>query len=462
MPKPKTTYICSECGKEQLKWVGRCPACGLFSTYEERTVQASSPGGARKSGGAVFSAAAPVRLSEIDGAAGPIITPTGIGELDRVLNGGIVEGSLLLIGGEPGIGKSTLLLQVCDKLGKAGADTLYVSGEESARQIKLRADRLSITTDGLSVLSENNLESILAVMENRHAAGKNDIILIDSIQTVYSDESASQTGSVSQVRGAASLFMRAAKTRGTPVILVSHVTKDGGLAGPKILEHMVDTVLYFEGERHAGYRVIRSVKNRFGPAGEIGVFEMRGTGLEEIKNPSQYMLSGRSAGVPGSVVTATMEGSRPLLTEVQSLVAYSNFPAPRRTANGMDYNRVAMLLAVLEKRAGIALGNYDSYVNIAGGLKIMEPAADLAVLAATAGNFKNAAVPADTVIFGEVGLTGEVRGVTNADKRVAEARKLGFRRCVLPSANMGKNTSGKKDMELLGVSKITEMMDILY
>lgn len=448
MAKQKTVYVCRNCGYETGKWMGMCLQCKMYNTFDEYV-------GKTQAAGAINV----VALNEADDSFRENRTPTNITELDRVLNGGIVDGSLILIGGEPGIGKSTLLLQICESVGTQGKSILYVSGEESVQQIKMRANRLNVKSENISVVAETNYRSVESAINMVNP----DIVLIDSIQTVYIDDIPSAPGSVNQVRECTSALMRTAKKNGISIIIVGHVTKEGSIAGPKVLEHMVDTVLYFEGERHASYRIIRSVKNRFGPANEIGVFEMRDKGLVEILNPSEYMLSGRPEKAAGSVVTASMEGSRPILTEVQALISYTSFTTPRRSSNGVDYNRVVMLMAVLEKRLGFKLSTYDSYVNIAGGLKVAEPAVDLALVAAISGSYKNIPVDTKTLIFGEVGLTGEVRAVTKADNRVMEACKFGFTQCVMPQANLKQNPfQENKDIRVYGVSNIAEIMDLLF
>ena len=455
MPKQqaqKPVYICAECGYETVRWLGRCPSCMSYSSME-LTEQAAPPRQTPKARLGPAGPGAPSTLSNIDGDAGQR-TPTGIGELDGVLSGGVVDGSLILVGGDPGIGKSTLLLQICQNLGKSGKRTLYVSGEESAGQIKLRARRLGVDTENLLLYTETRMERVIEAA--REAAP--DFAVIDSIQTVYMEESGSAPGSVTQIRECASALMRFCKETGTAVWIVGHVTKEGSLAGPKVLEHMVDTVLYFEGDKRENCRIIRAVKNRFGGTDEIGVFEMRRDGLAEINSPSEYMLSGRPTDAPGSVVTCAVEGTRPILTEVQALVGHTSFGMPRRTATGLDYNRVVMLIAVLEKRAGLNLSNFDSYVNIAGGVKVTEPSIDAAVVLAVASSYKN--VPADpqTVVFGEVGLTGELRSVANAEKRIAEARKLGFAACLLPRANM-KGIKRPDGIRILGCVNVVELLN---
>ncbi len=449
MAKEKVVYTCSECGYEIGKWMGRCTSCGNFGTFKEATVKKSIPKSV--SSGDVK----PKKLDEIEKLSNERIK-TSINELDRVLSGGFVNGSLTLVGGDPGIGKSTLLLQICQNIGIQDKDILYVSGEESLQQIKLRANRLNITTENLSVLSETNMTLVESIILDE----KPDFVIIDSIQTVYKEEITSSAGSITQTRECVTSLMRIAKKHGISIIIVGHVTKEGALAGPKVLEHMVDTVIYFEGEKTASYRIIRTVKNRFGSTNEVGVFEMRQEGLVEISNPSKYMLSGRPIGVSGSAVTCSVEGTRPIMTEVQALVSYTNFGQPRRTANGLDYNRVVMLLAVIEKRCGLQLSNYDAYVNVAGGMKIIEPALDASVVSAVWSSFKNIAVDPFTLVFGEVGLSGEIRGVTNADRRVQEAAKLGFKRCIIPEVNLN-GLSVKSDIKVLGVSNISELINVL-
>ena len=452
MPKAKTIYSCRECGYQSGRWLGRCPSCASYNTMDEEGEVFIEP--SRGSAARSSKKTEALSLEDISDAAENRMT-TGIGELDRVLSGGIVEGSLVLIGGDPGIGKSTLLLQICNAIGEADKTILYVSGEESATQIKLRADRLGITTKKLLIASQTSVDNIKQLISQT----KPDLLIIDSIQTMYREDIASAPGSVSQVRECTSVFMRIAKEEGISVIIVGHVTKDGAIAGPRVLEHMVDVVLYFEGERRELYRLLRSVKNRYGSTNEIGVFEMNDKGLREITNPSEYMLAGRPIGVTGSVVTCSIEGTRPLLAEVQALVTYTNFGTPRRMASGMDYNRVVMLIAVLEKRAGLQLGSYDSYVNIAGGLKILEPALDASALLAVASSYRNKPVDPYTMVFGEVGLTGEMRAVAMAEKRLNEAVKLGFKACVLPQ----ENTKGLKipaGIRVFGAGNIAELLQV--
>lgn len=423
----KSVFFCQNCGHEENKWLGQCPACKEWNTFVEEkiTVSAGGKSGAARSGKETDINIVPLMNVSTDE---DERIQTQIQELDRVLGGGIVEGSLVLVGGDPGIGKSTLLLQVCQKLSSINKKVLYISGEESLKQIKLRANRMGEFSGNLFLLCETNLEMIRTAIEKQ----KPDMVVIDSIQTMYSEEVTSAPGSVSQVRESTNVFMQLAKGMNIAVFIVGHVTKEGTVAGPRVLEHMVDTVLYFEGDRHASYRILRSVKNRFGSTNEIGVFEMRKEGLIEVENPSEFMLSGKPENASGSVVACAMEGTRPMLMEIQALVCRSNFGMPRRTAAGIDYNRVNLLMAVLEKRVGLSLSNYDAYVNIAGGIRMNEPAIDLGVIMAVASSYKNKPVAEDMIVFGEVGLSGEVRAVTMPEQRVAEARKLGFKTCVLP------------------------------
>ena len=421
--KSKIVYICSECGFESAKWIGKCPDCGGWNTLVEDVVTTTKT--AKK---VTQSFSSPVKLSSVDTAKDPRIV-CGIGELDRVLGGGIVRGSLVLVGGEPGIGKSTILLQLIKSLEKDTA-FFYVSGEESEKQLKMRADRLQIKQD-LYVLTETDIGAVIRHTESM----KPDILIVDSIQTMYNPEIASAPSTVSQVRDVTLSLMKLAKDNGISVFVVGHVTKDGGIAGPKVLEHMVDCVLYFEGERHQSHRILRAVKNRFGSTNEIGVFEMTGEGLIEVKNPSSMMLEGRPQNTPGSTVICSLEGTRPLLAEVQALCAPTSFPAPRRMTTGADFNRVNLLLAVLEKRVGMNLSNQDVYVNIIGGMKILEPAADLGIICAVASAFRNKEIDPEIALIGEVGLTGELRAVTQLEKRLFELKKLGFSKCIVPESN---------------------------
>lgn len=451
----KSVFFCQNCGHEESKWLGQCPACKEWNTFVEEkiTVSAGGKSGAARSGKETDINIVPLMNVSTDE---DERIQTQIQELDRVLGGGIVEGSLVLVGGDPGIGKSTLLLQVCQKLSSINKKVLYISGEESLKQIKLRANRMGEFSGNLFLLCETNLEMIRTAIEKQ----KPDMVVIDSIQTMYSEEVTSAPGSVSQVRESTNVFMQLAKGMNIAVFIVGHVTKEGTVAGPRVLEHMVDTVLYFEGDRHASYRILRSVKNRFGSTNEIGVFEMRKEGLIEVENPSEFMLSGKPENASGSVVACAMEGTRPMLMEIQALVCRSNFGMPRRTAAGIDYNRVNLLMAVLEKRVGLPLSNYDSYVNIAGGIRMNEPAIDLGVIMAVASSYKNKPVAEDMIVFGEVGLSGEVRAVTMPEQRVAEARKLGFKTCVLPEVCV-KNIGHAEGIELVGVKSVAQAMDLI-
>lgn len=447
MAKGKNTaFFCKECGYESAKWMGQCPACHEWNTFVEEPAVKPVKGVASAAAGN----AEPVRISEVDTAETNRYS-SGFGELDRVLGGGIVTGSMVLVGGDPGIGKSTILLQVCANIAES-RKVLYVSGEESLRQIKMRADRIGEMPDNFLLLCETNLANIDAVIR-RH---KPDAVVIDSIQTMYCESSDSAPGSVSQVRESTSLLMQIAKGLGITVFIVGHVTKEGVVAGPRVLEHMVDTVLYFEGERNETYRIIRAVKNRFGATNEIGVFEMCKEGLRQVLNPSEYMLSGRPQGEPGSVVACLMEGTRPVLVEIQALVCHTNFGMPRRTAVGADYNRMNLLMAVLEKKIGMQLSSCDAYLNIAGGLKVNEPALDLGMLLAVISSFRNIPVPEKTIVFGEVGLTGEVRAVSQAKQRIAEAVKLGFEECILPYACL-KSVGNVNGIKLTGIRSVAEL-----
>ena len=454
----KTVFFCQNCGHEESKWLGQCPACKEWNTFVEEKVTVPKAGNASALGTAGGAAPQPVLLTSVDTDDDERIR-TGIGELDRVLGGGIVQGSLVLVGGDPGIGKSTLLLQVCQKLSAMGKKILYISGEESLKQIKLRADRMGTFSENLYLLCETNLELIRSSIERQ----KPDMAVIDSIQTMYNEEVSSAPGSVSQVRESTNVLLQLAKGLNIAIFIVGHVTKEGTVAGPRVLEHMVDTVLYFEGDRHVSYRILRGVKNRFGSTNEIGVFEMRREGLVEVENPSEYMLSGRPENASGSVVACAMEGTRPILMEIQALVCHSNFGMPRRTAAGLDYNRVNLLMAVLEKRAGLPLSSYDAYVNIAGGIRMNEPASDLGIVMAIASSYKNKPVPEDTIVFGEVGLSGEVRAVTMPEQRVAEAKKLGFKVCILPEVSRKslKNMGGQEELRIIGVRSINQAIDLL-
>ena len=453
----KSVFFCQNCGHEEAKWLGQCPMCGEWNTFVEEKIDSGITKGmtaaSRQTRESVREAKV-VPLTKVT-ANDDARCKTGIYELDRVLGGGIVPGSLVLVGGDPGIGKSTLLLQVCQKLSE-DKKVLYISGEESQAQIKLRANRMGNFSENLYLLCETNLEVIRGVIEKERP----EMVVIDSIQTMYSDAVSSAPGSVSQVRESTNIFLQLAKGLCIPVFIVGHVTKEGTVAGPRVLEHMVDTVLYFEGDRHASYRILRAVKNRFGSTNEIGVFEMRQTGLVEVKNPSEYMLSGRPENASGSVVACSIEGTRPILIEIQALVCHSNFGMPRRTAAGTDYNRVNLLMAVLEKRLGMALGNSDAYVNIAGGIRMNEPAIDLGIVMAIVSSFRNRPVDEKTIVFGEVGLSGEVRAVNMPEQRVAEARKLGFETCILPEVSL-KMVKGIKGIKLIGVKNIGDAVKMI-
>ena len=447
----KSIYFCQNCGHEESKWLGQCPMCREWNTFVEEKVTVSKGTAAKNT----VREAEVVTLSSVSTDQEDRMQ-TEIEELDRVLGGGVVPGSLVLLGGDPGIGKSTLLLQVCKRLSDQGRKVLYISGEESLKQIKLRANRMGTFSDHLLLLCETNLETIRQVIEREHPA----VAVIDSIQTMYSEEVTAAPGSVSQVREATNTLMQIAKGLNITIFIVGHVTKEGTVAGPRVLEHMVDTVLYFEGDRHASYRILRGVKNRFGSTNEIGVFEMRETGLEEVPNPSEYMLNGRPEDASGSVVACSMEGTRPILMEIQALVCRSNFGMPRRTAAGTDYNRVNLLMAVLEKRVGLPLSNYDAYINIAGGIRMNEPAIDLGIVMAIVSSYKNQSISPGTIVFGEVGLSGEVRAVSMPEQRVAEARKLGFKTCIMPqvSKDMLKKIEG---IEVIGVKSVNQAMNLI-
>ena len=445
MAKNKTVFVCSGCGYESPKWMGKCPACNEWNSfYEEKVMSSSSSNSSKKK-----EISKPIELNKIEGKTESKIS-TGFNELDRVLGGGLVNGSLILLGGEPGIGKSTLILQICNKI-KTDGKVLYISGEESGEQIKLRADRLGVKNDNLLFLSETNIENI----EENILSINPKLVIIDSVQTMYSEEITSAAGSVSQVREITAKIMRTCKDNAITTILIGHVTKDGNIAGPRVLEHMVDTVLYLEGERYFSYRMLRGVKNRFGSTNEIGMFEMASEGLVEITDPSKVLISERDENPSGSVIIATMEGTRPLLIEFQALTTPTVFGMPRRTANGIDYNRLAVLLAVLEKKVGLNLGNQDVYLNVVGGLKINEPAIDLGIIAATVSSFKNLPIDTKTVVLGEVGLTGEIRSVNLIEKRLKEAEKLGFKKCIIPETNK-KLLKENYKLDIIGVKNLNE------
>ena len=448
--KEKSVFYCKECGYESAKWMGQCPGCRQWNTMSEEKITVSSKGSIGKTDRkeVVLS-----RMSEISTAKEERVT-TGMKELDRVMGGGIVPGSLTLVGGDPGIGKSTLLLQTCRFLGNAGHFVLYISGEESLKQIKLRGERIGSFSDAVQLLCETNLDVIKEVIEKN----KPEIVVIDSIQTMYSDDVGSAPGSVSQVREATSVLMQIAKGLEISIFIVGHVTKEGTVAGPRVLEHMVDTVLYFEGDRHASYRILRGVKNRFGSTNEIGVFEMREQGLTEVENPSEFMLNGRPKGESGCIVTCSVEGTRPILIEIQALVCRTNFGIPRRQAIGMDLNRLNLLMAVLEKRLGMSMGDCDAYVNIAGGMRVTEPAIDLGIVLALVSSFRNRAIAEEVIAFGEVGLSGEVRAVSQMQTRVSEAKKLGFKTCVVP-VSCKDSLQDVKGMKLIFVASVTDAID---
>lgn len=451
--KNVSMYFCKECGYESTKWTGQCPGCKAWNTFVEAptiSTRTSYSQGSRQSLSVGFGVPKALKLDEIEANSEKRID-SGSKEMNRVLGGGIVPGSLVLVGGDPGIGKSTLLLQICRHLAAQGQDVLYISGEESLSQIKLRADRMGEFRGNLTFLAETNLD----VIENKLSIDKAQVVIIDSIQTMFRESVASAPGSVSQVREATSVMLRLAKGLNIAIFIVGHVTKEGTVAGPRVLEHMVDTVLYFEGERTVSYRILRAVKNRFGSTNEIGVFEMEEKGLVEVENPSEMLLNGRPQDASGSVVTCSMEGSRPILLEIQALVCRTNFGMPRRTAAGTDYNRINLLLAVLEKRMGMPFGQCDAYVNVAGGMRISEPSLDLAIIMALVSSYRDQVIDSSTLIFGEVGLTGEVRAVTMAERRVDEAIKLGFTKCILPRVCL-KRLKKKEGIELIGVDNIAQ------
>ncbi len=455
--KIKSVFFCQECGYESSKWMGQCPGCRQWNTFVEETVKPKAAAvkgvSAATSGGETGS---PKTLSEI------VLNDeerydTHIGELNRVLGGGLVKGSLILVGGDPGIGKSTILLQVAGNISGDKRDVLYISGEESLQQIKLRANRIGEFTEDMELLCETDL-GIIEETIRRHSP---EVVIIDSIQTMFNENVSSAPGSVSQVRESTSVLMRIAKQLGISVFIVGHVTKEGTVAGPRVLEHMVDTVLYFEGDRHASYRILRAVKNRFGSTNEIGVFEMRNEGLVEVSNPSEFMLEGRPENASGSIVTCSIEGTRPILIEIQALVSHTNFNFPRRQANGTDYNRVNLLMAVLEKRVGLELSSYDAYINLAGGMKLIEPALDLSMCMAIVSSFRNKSIPDDVIAFGEVGLSGEVRSVNMPDVRISEAERLGFKTCIVPRPVAVKYSKKFPKISLIGVSSVQDAVAMI-
>lgn len=446
MAKSTTVFVCGQCGYETSKWIGKCPACNSWNSFYEEKVIKNKNNENKK---AIESK--PINLNEVKTENLPRFL-TGFSELDRVLGGGLVQGSLTLIGGDPGVGKSTLVLQLCDKINVEGK-ILYVSGEESGTQIKLRADRLKVTKNNIVFLGETSVELIQNAIEDIVPS----LVIIDSIQTMYSDEISSVPGSVSQVRECTAKIMQICKRQNISTIVIGHVTKEGAIAGPRVLEHMVDTVLYLEGERFLSYRILRGVKNRFGSTNEIGVFEMRENGLEEIDNPSSFLLSDTQENLPGTVIVPAIEGTRTILVEIQALVTQTIFGMPRRTANGIDYNRVNLLMAVIEKNAGILLGNYDAYVNVVGGFKINEPAVDLGVILSIISSFKNIPISKDIVVIGEVGLTGEIRSVSMIENRIKEAQKMGFKKCIIPKNN-ADNLNGKFDIDICGVKTVKDVI----
>ena len=450
MAKNQTIYVCSECGNESPKWLGKCPACGSWNTYYEEKIVKEKGSSERKS-----ITAQTVKLSDIPKSERKERVKTGYEELDRVLGGGLVPGSLILLGGEPGIGKSTLILQICDKVKFESGPILYISGEESGTQISLRAERLNIKNDNIMFLGEANIELIEEAIDERKPA----FIVIDSIQTMYSSDIPAAPGSVSQVRDITAKIMKICKQKGITTVIIGHVTKDGTIAGPRVLEHMVDTVLYIEGERYFSYRVLRGVKNRFGSTNEVGIFEMREEGMVEVTNPSELLISERDGNPSGSVIVATLEGTRTMLIELQALVARTAFGLPRRTGQGVEYNRLVLLLAVLEKKIGVQLSDQDAYVNVVGGMKVDEPAADLGIALAVVSSYKNIPLPKDLVAIGEIGLTGEVRIVNSVEKRIKEAEKLGFKTCIIPQNNK-KQLKYKGNINIIGVANVNEAMKV--
>ena len=452
-PKPKSVFICSECGYESAKWVGKCPGCNAWNTMEEEiAVQTKASSAVYRTTQSIATARP---LSEISFSDEPRFV-TGIAELDRVLGGGIVKGSVVLLSGDPGIGKSTILLQICNAL-QQSLKILYVSGEESAIQIKMRAGRIGVESDSVSIMTETDVQAVCEYIMSE----KPDIVMIDSIQTMQINELNSSPGSIVQVRESTNLLLRTGKSLGIPIFIVGHVNKGGDIAGPKVMEHIVDTVLYFEGERNQSYRILRGIKNRFGSTNEIGVFEMTDVGLKEVENPSAMLLSGRMSDVSGGCITCVIEGTRPILAEVQGLVPPTGFGNARRTATGFDYNRLNLLLAVLEKRLGIYFANQDTYVNIVGGMRLDEPAADLAVAMALVSGYRDIAIDENLIAFGEIGLSGELRSVPRAQARITEAARLGFTKCILPKACMKQISSTPKGLELIGVNSLGQAISII-
>ena len=449
MAKAKTVFVCSDCGYESPKWLGKCPACNSWNTFYEEKLQATSSSGKNVK---IKESSKPLKLNSVVGKE-EIRTKSKVSELDRVLGGGLVKGSLILIGGEPGIGKSTLILQLCDKIADENGTVLYISGEESAEQVKLRADRLNIKNDNIMFLGETDIDTIEVEIQNINPK----LVVIDSIQTMYSSEITSAAGTVSQVREITSRVMKCCKQNRITTVLIGHVTKDGNIAGPRVLEHMVDTVLYLEGERYFSYRILRSVKNRFGSTNEIGMFEMRNEGMCEVTNPSEVLISDEGEQVPGAGIVCSLEGTRPLLVELQALTTPSVYGIPKRTGNGIDFNKIALLIAVLEKRARMSLGNQDVYLNVVSGMKINEPAIDLGIALVIASSFKNIYIPKDTAMIGEVGLTGEIRAVNMIDKRLKEAERLGIKKCIIPQNNK-KHLKDNYKLDIIGVRNINEAL----
>lgn len=452
-PQAKTVFICTECGYESAKWLGKCPGCNAWNTLEEEIISTSKGKADITRIGGLKAAATP--LSKINISSEPRYI-TGIDELDRVLGGGIVKGSVTLLSGDPGIGKSTILLQICNSL-QSSLKILYVSGEESATQIKMRAERIGVKSDSVSVMTETDTLSVCEYIKT----SKPDLVMIDSIQTMQIAELSSAPGSIVQVRECTNMLLRTGKSLEIPIIIVGHVNKGGDIAGPKVMEHIVDTVLYFEGERNQSYRILRGIKNRFGSTNEIGVFEMTETGLNEVPNPSAMLLSGRMSNVSGGCITCIMEGTRPILAEVQGLATPSGFGNPRRTATGFDYNRLNLLLAVLEKRIGVNFSNHDAYINIVGGMRVDEPAADLAVALSLVSGMKDIPIDEKTIAFGEIGLSGEIRSVPRVNSRISEAARLGFTRCILPKSSLKQISSCPADLELCGVRSLKEAIELI-
>lgn len=452
-PQAKTVFICTECGYESAKWLGKCPGCNAWNTLEEEIISTSKGKADITRLGSFKAAATP--LSKINISSEPRYI-TGIDELDRVLGGGIVKGSVTLLSGDPGIGKSTILLQICNSL-QSSLKILYVSGEESATQIKMRAERIGVKSDSVSVMTETDTLSVCEYIKT----SKPDLVMIDSIQTMQIAELSSAPGSIVQVRECTNMLLRTGKSLEIPIIIVGHVNKGGDIAGPKVMEHIVDTVLYFEGERNQSYRILRGIKNRFGSTNEIGVFEMTETGLNEVPNPSAMLLSGRMSNVSGGCITCIMEGTRPILAEVQGLATPSGFGNPRRTATGFDYNRLNLLLAVLEKRIGVNFSNHDAYINIVGGMRVDEPAADLAVALSLVSGMKDIPIDEKTIAFGEIGLSGEIRSVPRVNSRISEAARLGFTRCILPKSSLKQISSCPADLELCGVRSLKEAIELI-